>query len=218
MIEILFSESAAGSLKSAQHYGSGSFKGMGISVILSQKSGSETSAEEIETIKRNAEEKKRTEWEKAVPLGGNPDDVYCFDLAWDMGDITENGIGQKRLDVLKALYSIYDDDTQKAAKMQYDQAVADFAQVTERAQCGEDVRIWYSDSPSERCGLLWFMAQLRNIADYKGRVYMFRWKPPSVRKRTAIWATSSPMTMFPNRLRQLPLHCCVNSLWMFWGH
>ncbi|MBQ9845679.1 MAG: DUF1835 domain-containing protein [Oscillospiraceae bacterium] len=171
MIEILFSESAAGSLKSAQHYGSGSFKGMGISVILSQKSGSETSAEEIETIKRNAEEKKRTEWEKAVPLGGNPDDVYCFDLAWDMGDITENGIGQKRLDVLKALYSIYDDDTQKAAKMQYDQAVADFAQVTERAQCGEDVRIWYSDSPSERCGLLWFMAQLRNIADYKGRVY-----------------------------------------------
>ena len=171
MVEILFSESAAGSLKSAQHYGDGSFKGMNVSVIVSHGNSSEISSEEIETIKKNAEEKERAEWEKAVPLGGNPDDVYCFALAWDMGDITEDGIGEKRLAVLQALYSIYDDDTQKAAKMQFDRAKADFAQVMERLNCGEDVRIWYSDYPAERCGLLWFMAQMRSIAGYSGRVY-----------------------------------------------
>lgn len=101
----------------------------------------------------------------------NPDDVYCFDLAWDMGDITEEGVGEKRLAVLTALYSVYDEDTQKAAKIQYDKAKTDFAQVVERLKCGEYVRIWYSDYPHERCGLLWFMAQMRSIAGYSGRVY-----------------------------------------------
>ena len=171
MVEILFSESAAGSFKSAQHYGDGSFRGMSVSVIVSHDDGSNTTAQEIETAAAKTLEKERAEWGRAVPLGGNPDDVYCFAIAWDMGDITEDGIGEKRLAVLQALYSIYDDDTQKAAKMQFDRAKADFAQVTERIKNGEDVRIWYSDQPGERCGMLWFMAEMRNIADYKGRVY-----------------------------------------------
>lgn len=122
MIEILFSESAAASLKEAQ--------------FLS-----------------------------------NPDDVYCFGLSWDMGDISEEGIGEKRLAVLTALYSVYDDDTQKGAKIQFDTAVKDFAEVTERLNSGENVRIWYSDNPYDRCGLLWFTAQLRNISGYSGKVY-----------------------------------------------
>ena len=171
MIEVLFSESAAGSLKAAQYYGDGKFKGICVSVIVSHEDGSAATAEEIEAVKKEAEEKERVEWGKAVPLGGNPDDIYCFDLAWDMGDISEDGIGEKRLKVLEALYSIYDDDTQKGAKMQYDKAKEDFAAVMQRAQSGEDVRIWYSDSPSERCGLLWFTAELRNVCDKVGKVY-----------------------------------------------
>ena len=171
MIEILFSESAAGSLKAAQHYGKGNFKGECVSVIISHDDGSEPTAAEIETAREAAEEKERIEWEKSVPLGGNPDDVFCFDLAWDMGDITENGIGEKRLDVLNALYSIYDDDTQKAAKIQFDAAKANFEKVIQRVADGEELRIWYSDLPAKRCGMLWFMAELRNISDRVSKVY-----------------------------------------------
>ena len=171
MIEILFSESAAGSLKSAQHYGDGSFKGISVSVIISHEDGSRPTDEEIETATKEVQEKERAQWEKAVPLGGNPDDIYCFNLAWDIGDITEDGIGEKRLAVLEVLYSIYDDDTQKAAKMQFEKAKEDFAAVMQRVQKGEAVRIWYSDSPSERCGLLWFAAELRNVSDKVGKVY-----------------------------------------------
>ena len=40
-----------------------------------------------------------------------------------------------------------------------------------RIKNGEEVRIWYSDSPCERCGLLWFMAELRNISDKVSKVY-----------------------------------------------
>ena len=171
MMEILFSQSAAGSLKAAQHYGVGSFKGGAIGVVIGNKDGSCTTEAAIEKMKKEAEEKARREWENAVPLGGNPDDVFCFGLAWDMGDIAEDGIGEKRFAVLKSLYSIYDEDTQKGAKIQYDDAKADFAQVMERVKNGEDVRIWYSDLPGERCGMLWFMAEMRNIADYTGRIY-----------------------------------------------
>ena len=108
---------------------------------------------------------------KAARLQGSPDDIFCFDMAWDMGDISEDGIGEKRLAVLTALYSIYDDDTQKAAKIQYEQAKKDFDTVVQRLQAGEDVRIWYCDNPSERCGMLWFMAEMRRVDGYSGRVY-----------------------------------------------
>ena len=122
MLEILFSEAAAASLKEAQYI-------------------------------------------------NTPNDVYCFALSWDMGDITEDGVGQKRLDVLNVLYSVYDDDTQKGAKIQFDTAKENFAEVMQRIECGEDVRIWYSDNPAERCGLLWFMAELRNINDKINKVF-----------------------------------------------
>ncbi|MBE6887682.1 MAG: DUF1835 domain-containing protein [Ruminococcaceae bacterium] len=171
MIEIIFSESGAGALKSAQHADG---KGAVIGVIITHKDGSNPSSEEIEAAQKQTEENYCKEWEKAVAIGGSPDDVFCFDLAWDMGDISETGVGDKRLDVLNALYSIYDDDTQKGAKMQFDKAKEDLSQVMKRAQNGEDIRVWYSDNPSERCGMLWFMAELRKIKDYSGRVYTIK--------------------------------------------
>ena len=136
MIEILFSESAAGSLKASQTF--------------------------------------RDRY----------DDIFCLGLAWDMGDITEEGIGEKRLAVLNALYSVYDDDTQKAAKIQFDKAKEDFETVMNRIKNGEDVRIWYSDFSAERCGLLWFMAELRNISDKVNKVYTVKLPKYSFDKET----------------------------------
>ncbi|MBE6895140.1 MAG: DUF1835 domain-containing protein [Ruminococcaceae bacterium] len=171
MIEILFSESAAGTLKCAQN---ASPKGAVVGVIITNRDGSQPETAEIEKVQRQAEEKIRKEWENSVAIGGSPDDVFCFDLAWDMGDISQEGVGDKRLDVLNALYSIYDDDTQKGAKMQFDKAKADLQSVVNRAEKGEDIRVWYSDNPSERCGMLWFMATLRRVQNYSGKVYMVK--------------------------------------------
>lgn len=171
MIEILFSESAAGTLKSAQH---ASPNGAVIGVVITHNDGTQPTQEEIEQAQMQVEENYRKQWENAVAIGGSPDDVFCFDLAWDIGDISEEGVGNKRLDVLNALYSIYDDDTQKGAKMQFDKAREDFSKAMERARNGEDIRVWYSDNPAERCGMLWFMAQLRKIKDYGSKVYMVK--------------------------------------------
>ena len=171
MIEVLFSESAASSLKAAKGYGEGDFKGTGISVVIVKQDGSQPTEEEIKKAQDEAFEKAKREWEQAVPVNVNPDDVFCFDLAWDMGDISESGISEKRLAVFKALYSIYDEDTQKGAQFQYEQAVSDFEKVMKRVSDGEDVRIWYSDNPGESCGMLWFMAEMRSISGYSGKVY-----------------------------------------------
>jgi len=86
MIEIIFSESGAGALKSAQHADG---KGAVIGVIITHKDGSNPSSEEIEAAQKQTEENYCKEWEKAVAIGGSPDDVFCFDLAWDMGDIAK---------------------------------------------------------------------------------------------------------------------------------
>lgn len=168
MVEILFSESAAASFKMAQN---SSLKDVAVGVIITNKDGSKPSAEEIEQAQKKAEEQYRQELEKTVPLGGNYEDIYCFDLAWDMGDITEDGIGEKRLAVLNALYSIYDDDTQKGAKLQLEKAQENLRDVVQKLEKGEDVRVWYSDNPGEYCGMLWFMAELRKISGYIGKVY-----------------------------------------------
>ena len=55
MVEIVFSESAAGSLKSAQHYGDGKFKGVSVGVFATREDGNQLSAGEIEQIKKQAE-------------------------------------------------------------------------------------------------------------------------------------------------------------------
>ena len=48
MIEIVFGDSAAGSMKQAQHFGKGKYHGGAIGVILSSSDGSKPTKEEIE--------------------------------------------------------------------------------------------------------------------------------------------------------------------------
>lgn len=69
MIEIVFSDSACGSLKVAQHYGEGKYQGGCFGVIISHADGSKPTKKEVEAAQREAEEKARLAWESAVPLG-----------------------------------------------------------------------------------------------------------------------------------------------------
>ena len=70
MLEVVFSDSACGGLKYAQHYGEGPYRPGCIGVIFSQEDGEPTPAE-IEAAQRRAEEAERLAWERAV-LWGQP--------------------------------------------------------------------------------------------------------------------------------------------------
>lgn len=161
MIEIVFSDSACGSLKMAMHYGEGKYQGGSIGVIVSHADGSKPTKEEVEAARREAEEKARLAWESATPLGGNPADIYGFNLALSIGDISEKQPGIKRKQTLEHLYSVYlSDEGCQAAQEILKRVNKDLKTVQERAATGESFRIWYSNQPDEMCGFYWFLEQL----------------------------------------------------------
>ncbi len=171
MIEIVFSDSACGSLKMAQCYGKGKYLGGCFGVIVSHADGSKPTKEEVEAAQLEAEEKTRLAWESAIPMGGNPADVYGFNFVLSVGDISENQPGIKRMQTLEHLYSVYPNgEGRQAAQEMFKKANEDLKTVRERAETGESLRIWYSNHPDEMCGLYWFMEQLDQWKAHSGQV------------------------------------------------
>lgn len=175
MIDILFNESACGSLKVAQHYGEGKYQDGCISVFVNHSDGSKPTKEEVEAARREAKERARLAWESAIPLGGKTTDIYGFNLVLSVGDISENQPGIKREQMLKRLYSVYpNDEGRQAAEEILKRTNEALKTVRERAEAGEALRIWYSNQPDEMCGLYWFMGQLDQWKVHGGNVLIVR--------------------------------------------
>jgi hypothetical protein len=171
MVEIVFSESACGSLKMAQRFGEGDYQGGCVGVIVSHADGRKPTKEEIDNAKREVQEKARLAWERAVPMGGNVSDIYGFNLKLSVGDISENQPGIKRLQTLERLYSVYPNEAgHQVAKEILKRANEDLGAIRERAAAEEGLRIWYSDQPDDLCGLYWVMGQLNQWNVNHGQV------------------------------------------------
>ncbi|MBC3900704.1 DUF1835 domain-containing protein [Acetobacterium malicum] len=175
MIDILFSDSACGSLKIAQHYGKEKYPVGCMSIIVSHTDGSKPSKDEIETARKEAEEKKRMAWDNATPLDGKVSDIYGFNLLLSIGDISENQLGIKRKQVLEHLFSVYPNDQEhQVAKEIFNLAIEDLKTIRERAATGETFRVWYSNQPDDMCGLYWFMSQFNQWNVNNGQVVIVK--------------------------------------------
>lgn len=170
MIDIVFGESAGGSLKLAQSYGKGKYAGGCVGVILSHSDGSEPTQEEIQAAQKEAEQKEQEAWEAATPLGGSPADVFSFSLGLSMGDISEGALCPQRQEVLEQLFGVFPQGQEAVSEM-LQRAREDFKTVCSRMAKGESVRIWYSSQPDEMCGLFWFLAQLEPMALFQKQIY-----------------------------------------------
>lgn len=161
MIEILFSDSAAGSLKQAQRFGRGTFRPPAMGLIALQSDGQPVSEADLKKLEQQEIKRLRLAWEKAVPLNGSSSDVFSFSLAHSIGDISEDGVGAARLDALHLLFWAFPERAgSSVAEQFFHQAVQNLEIVKKRAKAGEPVRIWYCDQPDEQCGFHWFLAQL----------------------------------------------------------
>lgn len=128
MIEVVFSQSAYGSLKMAQ---------------------------------REAITQTLFKRENAFLLSGNPADVFCIDVAWSIGDISDSDIGDGRRKVLEqAAFICPHNRIEKSIHS------AQFAlhTVLDRAARGEAVRVWYSHNPDEMCGFCWLLSKIKAAA------------------------------------------------------
>ena len=169
MIEVAFSQSACGSLRMAQRYGIGNYTGSSVAFVAN---GQTPSKEELEAAQREADARARREWENAVPLGGNPGDVFCIDVAWSIGDIADSDIGDGRRAVLEQASCIWptDADTHSNIEKSIRSAKSALHTILDRAAQGESVRIWYSHNPDEMCGFYWLLSKMKAAAT-PGSIY-----------------------------------------------
>lgn len=164
MIEIVFGESACGSLKIAQTYGKGKYRGSAVSVFMRHEDGSVPSSDEMKEAQIQAQEQEHIAWENAIPLGGKSCDVYCFDMALSVGDISDNGIGEQRKNVFKKMLSVcFVEDLDYQVEEKIQKIKTTLTSVIERYVAGEEIRIWYSYNPDELCGMYWLMKQLQPL-------------------------------------------------------
>lgn len=169
MIEIVFSDSACGSLKVAQGFGKGPFPDGCTSVLFLHKDGSRPTRKERKAAQREAEEQQRREWEQGEPMDGNPADVYGLHLGLSIGDISEDIPGPLRQKALARLFSFYPGENVASELLQ--NAAAQLHEIQNRVSNGEDLRLWYSDQPDELCGLYWLLTQLPS---QRGRIYLVK--------------------------------------------
>lgn len=174
MLDIAFTESAAGGLVMAQSFGRGKYQSGCIGVILHHEDGSEPTQQEIQEAQRRAEEQHRSSWEHAVPLGGRAGDVFNFALGLSFGDIRHPLCTEDRVEASRVLYSFWNDQIEADERKHFEEMPARLSELKERITAGEDARIWYSDTPDELCGFYWLMDELRHLPEGHGTIYAIK--------------------------------------------
>lgn len=165
MIEIVFGDSACGNLQIAQSYGRGEFSSSLIAIFVGTEDASEPTKEQVQAAREEAEERERLAWARAIPMGGNPADVFGFDYHLSIGDISEDIPADKRRRVLEWRYSVYPNrNGELGFTLDMMQAGTDVLElICGRILAGERVRVWYSNHPDELCGMYWFLSRLNRL-------------------------------------------------------
>lgn len=209
MLDILFSDSACGSLKIAQRFGEGAYQNGAIGVLIAHADGSKPSKKERNAVRKKALDDARRAWENAVPMGGSIADIFGFHLILSVGDIQNCGTAESRLPVLERLYCTYPGKTGiDAAKALCNAAAENLSLLQTRLAAGETLRIWYSDAPDELCGLYWLAWQLQQW-DFP-KINVCTVKLPAWQERDNVivqktsWAEVAPEEWQPNLKLQSP--------------
>ena len=160
MLEIVFSENAGGALHIAM--GKGKYVGGASAVGIIRSEGGikdEISKQRMDALLLEWEARHRKGWEEAVPLNGSREDILCFPLALSMGEIDEDGIGEKRKAVFENLASIHPMFAKQVVEELWTTVCGSMEKLLSRAKRGESVRIWYSGMPDDACGICFLMDQ-----------------------------------------------------------
>ena len=102
MLEVVFTESAGGSLTVAMSGGKCIGEAVGVGII-----GGKVSRRELKRMQKEAEEREKIAWAQAVPLKSSRRDIFCFSLALSVGELDAQGIGEHRARALDQLMQIY---------------------------------------------------------------------------------------------------------------
>lgn len=145
MLEVVFSESAKGSMKVAKNYNEKDMLCGAIGYIGKKPT--------------KAELKKQFEGQA---VGGNSQDVVYIGFFLDIGDISGDIDGVERQNVFRKVWGRYDIDHMN--QMQFFQSQRkDMEKLLSAAKDGMSIRIWKSDAPYSTCGFYFVCNLLKNI-------------------------------------------------------
>ena len=161
MIEILFTESAAGSMKMAK--GIKNIAGSSTAVLIINDDGSNPTAEELERERAKVEEEYRRKCENAVAVEGTARDVVCFPLNLSMGDISKP-FSDERAEYLQSTVLI---GGPNFAEIGAELMATARRSLTRVQTAAEPVRIWTSRNPDEACGFCHILTCLPADADIR---------------------------------------------------
>ena len=161
MIEILVTESAAGSMKLAK--GVKNIIGSSTAVFVHSEDGAEISPKELEAERLRVEEEYRKKRENAIQVEGTPRDVVWFPLNLSMGDISEP-FSDARTEFLQSTVMIGGPDFSRIGAELMEAARKSLERVRATR---EPVRIWTSRNPDEFCGFCHILTELPKDADIR---------------------------------------------------
>ncbi len=157
MLEVVFSDSAAGSMNAAMGEHNGKAL-CAVTLILGDES--EPDKEALEKRIREFQEKEDLKWDNAVPFEGKKEDILKFPLSLSLGEIDGNGICPNRKKVLDSLMSIYPgEEGERAASELLKSAEESLSRLLKNAG-NTPIRIWGGRNPDDACGICWLMEQL----------------------------------------------------------
>lgn len=167
MVEVVFEDSAAGSLRQAfvsRH----KVAEAGIVLYCREEGEDPLSPEEEARLRaaercRQQEEAQRQGWAESLPLPGQPGDILAFPLAHSVGEITEEGIGPQREAALRKVMGIYPSLAEEVTQTLLALGRASLEGLLTRAGAGEAVRVWTGPGPDDACGLAWLAHTLRPL-------------------------------------------------------
>ena len=161
MIDVLFAESEAASMRAAK------------STVIYSKIDGPTSV--FIAGKKKPPEKEHSGW-----LEGNAGDVVCFGYRLDIGNIQEDIEGHYRKNLI---FSLLNMENEKETQ-DYADSYMQMQKIKIYLEAGESIRIWYSDAPYSRCGLY----HLCNILNcYENEIHLVKLPEYEVRGKNIVY-------------------------------
>lgn len=154
MLEVVFGQNVDISLMMAQRYGEGPFPEGRLPGFMFY-GDKEPSQEEKEKLYSDYLAKEREKWENTVPLGGNRNDIYGFDLILDIGGIGDDFIEERK----RVLYR-FDHAEPDQAERRIKENLERLEAFCQRVYDGEEVRLWFGRKSEDMCGMLWLCYEM----------------------------------------------------------
>ena len=148
MIEVMFGESEAGSMKCAKSR----------KAVISGEDGPTAVFGNADLLPP------REAW---IPIPGHAGEVICLAYMLDVGDIRESFDSEYRQELILSMYLQSGWDHSQEFREELTEGIRrnirEYRRLMDFIQKGEAVRIWYSQTPYSLCGLYWLCSQMNGM-------------------------------------------------------